>query len=83
MATASFSNRTESGGSRGLDDLLIRDFDQNIGAEIMGRNKFGPQRGPWHDLEWTGWWGDSPPFHTPVFEIVARRWIVCRDETLW
>ncbi len=33
----------------------------------MGRNKFGPQRGPWTDHEWLGWWGDEPPFHTPVF----------------
>lgn len=33
----------------------------------MGRNKFGPQRGPWQDLDWRGWWGDEPPFHTPVF----------------
>ena len=35
----------------------------------MGRNKFGPHRGPWHDLEWQGWWGDEPPFHTPVFVL--------------
>jgi dihydrofolate reductase len=67
LATASFPNRTEPGGSRGLDDYLARDFTNNIGAEIMGRNKFGPQRGPWQDHEWQGWWGDEPPFHTPVF----------------
>ncbi len=42
---------------------------RRIGAEIMGRNKFGPQRGPWEDEEWTGWWGDEPPFHTPVFVL--------------
>ena len=35
----------------------------------MGRNKFGPQRGPWPDEEWKGWWGDNPPFHTPVFVL--------------
>ncbi len=52
-----WSNRTEPGGSRGLDDYLVRDFHRNIGAEIMGRNKFGPQRGPWADDEWQGWWG--------------------------
>lgn len=46
-ATASWPNRTEPGGSRGLDDYFTRDFAHNIGAEIMGRNKFGPQRGPW------------------------------------
>ena len=69
FATASWPNRTEPGGSRGLDDYFIRDFSRNIGAEIMGRNKFGPQRGSWEDLEWTGWWGDTPPFHTPVFVL--------------
>jgi dihydrofolate reductase len=35
----------------------------------MGRNKFGPQRGPWEDHEWQGWWGENPPFHTPVFVL--------------
>jgi dihydrofolate reductase len=68
-ATASWPNRTEPGGSRGLDDYFARDFAHGIGAEIMGRNKFGPQRGPWQDLDWTGWWGDTPPFHTPVFVL--------------
>ncbi|BAU85280.1 hypothetical protein SLA_4392 [Streptomyces laurentii] len=66
-ATASWPNRTDPGGSRGLDDYFTRDFSHNIGAEIMGRNKFGPQRGPWENLDWQGWWGDEPPFHTPVF----------------
>src|SRR3954470_2815708 len=69
FATASWPNRTEPGGSRGLDDYFTRDFAHNIGAEIMGRNKFGPQRGPWENLDWTGWWGDTPPFHTPVFVL--------------
>ena len=68
-ATASWPNRTEPGGTRGLDDYFTRDFSHNIGAEIMGRNKFGPQRGPWQDLEWQGWWGDDPPFRTPVFVL--------------
>ncbi|MFF0202456.1 dihydrofolate reductase family protein [Streptomyces sp. NPDC005017] len=68
-ATASWSHRTEPGGSRGLDDYFTRDYDRNIGAEIMGRNKFGPQRGPWQDHTWQGWWGDEPPFHTPVFVL--------------
>ncbi|MFE7194581.1 dihydrofolate reductase family protein [Kitasatospora sp. NPDC057541] len=66
-ATASWPMRTDPGGSRGLDDYLTRDYPRNIGAEIMGRNKFGPQRGPWENLEWQGWWGDEPPFRTPVF----------------
>jgi dihydrofolate reductase len=68
-ATASWPNRTDEGGTRGLDDYFTRDFSHNIGAEIMGRNKFGPQRGPWEDLDWQGWWGDEPPFHTPVFVL--------------
>ncbi|SEH53096.1 RibD C-terminal domain-containing protein [Mycolicibacterium rutilum] len=66
-ATASWPNRTEPGGSRGLDDYFTRDFSHNIGAEIMGRNKFSPHRGPWQNLDWQGWWDDEPPFHTPVF----------------
>ncbi|ROR89549.1 RibD domain-containing protein [Nocardioides aurantiacus] len=65
-ATASWPNRTDPGGSRGLEDYLVRDFHRNVGAEVMGRNKFGPQRGPWTDHDWQGWWGDEPPFHTPV-----------------
>ncbi len=68
-ATASWPMRTEPGGSRGLDDCFTRDHTRNIGAEIMGRNKFGPQRGPWNDHEWRGWWGDEPPFRTPVFVL--------------
>jgi dihydrofolate reductase len=68
-ATASWVNRTEPGGSRGLDDYFTRDYARNIGAEIMGRNKFGPQRGPWENLDWKGWWGDNPPFRTPVFVL--------------
>ncbi|OCB16637.1 deaminase [Mycolicibacterium porcinum] len=69
-ATASWPNRTEPGGSRGLDDYLTRDFHHNIGAEIMGRNKFSPYRGAWEDHpDWQGWWGDEPPFHTPVFVL--------------
>lgn len=69
FATASFPARTGPGGSRGLEDYLTRDFAHGIGAEIMGRNKFGPIRGPWPDHDWTGWWGDEPPFRTPVFVL--------------
>jgi dihydrofolate reductase len=68
-ATAGWPNRTDPGGTRGLDDYFTRDFSNNIGAEIMGRNKFSPSRGPWADHEWKGWWGDNPPFHTPVFVL--------------
>ena len=48
---------------------VVKEAFANVGAEIMGRNKFGPQRGPWEDFEWQGWWGDVPPFHTPVFVL--------------
>lgn len=65
--------RSEPGGSRGLDDYFTRDYARNIGAEIMGRNKFSPQRGPWQDYEWQGWWGDEPPFHTPVFVMTHHK----------
>lgn len=83
FATASFPGNAGSGGSRGLDDYLARDFANNIGAEIMGRNKFGPQRGPWTDHEWQGWWGEEPPFHTPVFVLThhARPSITLSDTT--
>ncbi|OON75591.1 dihydrofolate reductase family protein [Streptomyces tsukubensis] len=72
-ATASWTNRTEPGGSRGLDDYITRDYARGIGAEIMGRNKFGPQRGPWQDHDWQGWWGEEPPFHTPVFVMTHHK----------
>ncbi|MEV2224845.1 dihydrofolate reductase family protein [Nocardia vinacea] len=68
-ATAHWPNRTDPGGTYGLDDYCARDFTNNIGAEIMGRNKFGPQRGPWQNYDWQGWWGEEPPFHTPVFVL--------------
>jgi dihydrofolate reductase len=61
--------REENRGGTGVDDAMARTWDAGIGAEIMGRNKFGPQRGPWEDHEWTGWWGPNPPFHTPVFVL--------------
>ena len=59
----------DPGGSTGVDDAFASSWATGIGAEIMGRNKFGPQRGPWTDEEWKGWWGDDPPFHTPVFVL--------------
>jgi dihydrofolate reductase len=53
-------------GSRGVDEAFASQWGNGVGVEIMGRNKFGPQRGPWQDEEWKGWWGDNPVFHTPV-----------------
>ena len=58
-----------AGTSAGVDDAIARRIDPGIGAEIMGRGKFGPQTGPWTDEEWRGWWGDDPPFRTPVFVL--------------
>ncbi|MEN9822254.1 MAG: putative DNA-binding domain [Actinomycetota bacterium] len=69
MATANWAGRSEPGGSRGIDDRFTRDYDRNIGAEIMGRNKFSPFRGAWEQHDWQGWWGDTPPFRTPVFVL--------------
>ena len=57
------------GGAAGLDDDFVARGDAGIGATIMGRNMFGPVRGPWADEAWTGWWGDDPPFHHPVFVL--------------
>jgi dihydrofolate reductase len=57
------------GGETGVDDdFAARGFD-GIGAFILGRNMFGPVRGPWPDESWRGWWGDEPPYHTPVFVL--------------
>lgn len=67
--TASHPYHTNAGGSRGLDDYFVRDYDRGIGAEIMGRNKYSPHRGAHNHAEWRGWWGDNPPFHTPVFVL--------------
>jgi dihydrofolate reductase len=53
-------------GTRGIDDAFAAASQVGIGAEIMGRRKFGPQLGPWEDDGWRGWWGEEPPFHTPV-----------------
>ena len=59
----------EPGGDTGVDnDFVARGFE-NIGAWILGRNMFGPIRGPWPDDAWKGWWGDEPPYHTSVFVL--------------
>jgi dihydrofolate reductase len=56
-------------GTTGVDeDFAARGFS-NVGAWILGRNMFGPIRGPWPDLDWKGWWGDNPPYHVPVFVL--------------
>jgi dihydrofolate reductase len=59
----------KDGGTTGIDDDFVARGFHNIGAWIVGRNMFGPIRGPWPDDAWKGWWGDNPPFHTPVFVL--------------
>ncbi|WP_163268826.1 dihydrofolate reductase family protein [Chelativorans alearense] len=56
-------------GTTGIDDDLAAKGFENIGAWIMGRNMFGPVRGPWPDDSWRGWWGENPPYHVPVFVL--------------
>jgi len=56
-------------GTTGIDDDFAKRGFENVGAWIMGRNMFGPIRGPWPDFNWTGWWGDNPPYHVPVFVL--------------
>jgi dihydrofolate reductase len=57
------------GGETGVDDDFAAAGDTGIGATVMGRNMFGPVRGPWPDDGWKGWWGDNPPYHHPVFVL--------------
>jgi dihydrofolate reductase len=61
------------GGEEGLDDRFLAAGDAGIGATVMGRNMFGPIRGPWEDEQWRGWWGDNPPYHHPVFVLTHHQ----------
>jgi dihydrofolate reductase len=58
----------EEGGERTPDSVVVEEVVENVGAYIMGRNMFDPGRGEW-DPEWRGWWGEDPPYHTPVFVL--------------
>ncbi len=70
FATRTFQKiHGRDGGSAGLDDDFAARGFANVGAWILGRNMFGPVRGPWPDDEWKGWWGETPPYHTPVFVL--------------
>jgi dihydrofolate reductase len=73
------------GGTTGVDDGFAARGFQHIGAWILGRNMFGPVRGPWPDDHWKGWWGEDPPYHTPVFILThhARESIVMRGGTVF
>lgn len=70
IPTRTFQRTHGSGdGTTGIDnDFAERGFE-NLGAWILGRNMFGPIRGPWPGLEWKGWWGPNPPYHVPVFVL--------------
>ncbi len=57
------------GGTEGIDDKFFSGRAAGVGATIMGRNMFGPIRGPWGESDWTGWWGEEPPFHHSVFVL--------------
>ena len=67
--TRTFQQMFGKDGTTGVDDEFAARGFANIGAWIMGRNMFGPVRGPWPDETWKGWWGDNPPYHCPVFVL--------------
>jgi dihydrofolate reductase len=71
LPTATFQRSVlgKEGGTTGPDDDMAARGFENVGAWILGRNMFGPVRGPWPDDSWKGWWGDEPPYHTPVFVL--------------
>jgi dihydrofolate reductase len=73
FATRTFRHiHGQEGGTTGTDDEFAARGFHNIGAWIIGRNMFGPIRGPWPDENWKGWWGDNPPYHTPVFVLTSH-----------
>jgi dihydrofolate reductase len=59
----------QGGGETGVDDAMAEQGFNGIGAWILGRNMFGPVRGPWPDESWKGWWGEEPPYHVPAFVL--------------
>ena len=59
----------QEGGSDGVDESFARRSMEGFGAFILGRNMFGPVRGPWTNEDWKGWWGDNPPYHAPTFVL--------------
>lgn len=70
LATRTFQQMFGAeGGETGVDDDFAARGITNIGAWILGRNMFAPNRGPWKDDSWKGWWGDNPPYHVPVFVL--------------
>jgi dihydrofolate reductase len=71
------------GGSTGIDETFAARGFENVGAWILGRNMFGPVRGPWLNEDWKGWWGDTPPYHVPVYVLThqAREPLVMQGGT--
>ncbi len=72
MATRTFQKHVfgnDGGAAEGLDEAFAARGFRNIGAWILGRNMFGPVRGPWPDESWRGWWGENPVYHAPVFVL--------------
>ena len=70
VVTRSFHQMAgQNEGETGIDNDFAERGTKNLGAFIMGRNMFGHLRGPWKDDQWTGWWGDNPPYHHPVFVL--------------
>src|SRR5262245_6509473 len=70
-------------GDTGVDEDWAAQGFEGVGAWVLGRNMFGPVRGPWPDDSWKGWWGDEPPYHTPVFVLThhARAALTMKGDT--
>ncbi len=86
IATRTFKSLYgQEGGTSGVDDRFAALGFENVGAWIMGRNMFGPVRGPWPDESWRGWWGENPPYHCPVFVLThhAREDLVMDGGTVF
>ena len=86
FATRTFQQmHGNGGGEAGVDDDYAARGFRNVGAWILGRNMFGPVRGPWPDDAWKGWWGDEPPYHVPVFVLThhARPSITMQGGTVF
>ncbi|MBL8698228.1 MAG: dihydrofolate reductase family protein [Alphaproteobacteria bacterium] len=85
MATRTFQKNVfgNEGGEAGVDDDFAARGFRNVGAWILGRNMFGPVRGPWPDESWRGWWGENPVYHVPVFVLThhARAPLVMQGGT--
>ena len=79
------SKQGQPGGETGVDDAMAARSFEGIGAWILGRNMFGPIRGPWPDESWRGWWGEEPPYHVPVFVLThhARRDLTMRGDNVF